>query len=43
MTTNKELEDEIENQEKCRCNEGISNGKEFDSSCKIHKGEKDDI
>ena len=26
----------------CRCNEGISNGDEFDSSCEIHKGEEND-
>lgn len=24
-------------QEQCRCNEAVSNGKEFDSACKIHK------
>jgi len=27
-----------EEMERCRCNEGISNGKEFDCSCRIHKG-----
>lgn len=37
-----EFEDEKEriNQEKCRCNEGINNGKEFDCACPIHKGDE---
>lgn len=30
-----------EETEICTCHEGISNGKEFDCSCKIHNGEKE--
>jgi len=35
----KELTDEELEDKKCRCNEGVSNGKEFDCDCPIHKRE----
>lgn len=32
----KEFNEEDEEDEKCRCNEGISNGEEWDCICPIH-------
>jgi hypothetical protein len=39
-TEQEEMKEEFE--EKCRCNEGLSNGLKFDCACKIHQKEENE-